>query len=327
MNCRDAQDLLIRRQDEKPAAAENRQLQEHLAVCADCRLLMSGLKKTEELFERERQANPRPGDPTELWQRVSDALGEPASALRRSVSWMRAALAGTGLALAASILVALSLWRWGVGVQRDMDGLKDDHTELQQQYEDLRAHVAASGAPLVTLAVDELERSTRLYWELADFYRLPVLWVVEGDRGVEMKLGLEPAVAPRSEAEADLLFLAVTIADKQDPDASTTVRIVTRPGRRISAELEELSVGQGHWRLECVPTAFGRDGLAVALKLEHISATAPAVLATEVTLFPGTVAKPGSLVVAGRTYTVQVVGQRAARPGAGPPTKRQGQAT
>jgi len=325
VKCHEAEDLLIRTENEKLSAADGRQLQDHLSRCSRCQWFRRGLDKVQELLERERTATPAPANVSSLWRSICSRMEKLARPPRPAPRWVRRALAGSAAIAAACALVALGLWLRSAGLQREIEGLRADNVQLSHQYEQLVSRSSRPEQRLASLGPTALTHSTRLYRELADFYRLPVLWVVEGDRGVEMKLGSEPAVAPMSEAEGDLLFLAVTIADNQDPNASTTVRIVTHPGQRISAELSELSVGQGHWRLECVPTAFGEDRLVVALKLEHIAGAAPAVLATEVTLTPGTVVEPGSVVVAGRTYTVQVFGQRAPSPRAGPATEHEGQ--
>ena len=314
MDCRDAEDLLIRRQDNQTSPAEERLLDEHLTHCSGCRQFHLGLEKTQKLLERERSAQPRPVEPSALWERVSAALTEPASPSQLRRGWMPAALAGAAAALAASVLVAVGLWRWGVGMQRDMDELRDAHAALRLRYDELQTQAVPPRPTMVSLASADLERSGRLYQKLADFYRLPVLWVAEGERGAEMKLGVDELTTDPVSAPADLLFLRVSVSDSQDPSFSTALRLVSRPGQHVSVTLDGLVSGQGRWWLECVPDVGEAGRVTVALRLRYTDGPQSAALGTQLTLAPGSAVRAGSLVVEGRLYVVEVFGQRAPIP-------------
>ena len=326
MRCEDAEDLLLRNQEKKLPGVQVRQLHQHLDGCGRCRRFEAGLTKAEELLRREAEAPLPQPDVASLWRAVWGGVGAPGAeggpATRRR-PLLRVAPA---VAVAASLLLAFGLWRWGGELRRQVSALREANTRLTQEHRQplTRSRPYRTGSPSVRLAA--LERSVRLYRELADFYRLPVHWVVEAERGVEMKLGSETAAAATARSEGTLLLVEVTILSGEEPTASTAVRIVSHPGQRVAATLPGAPGTQGTWRLECVPEAAPQGGVTVSLKLEYTDGGGPAVLATRVTLAPDVPLEVGSLRVAGRTYRVEVVARQSAMREPGPPSDREGQA-
>ena len=247
MRCDEVEDLLLLRQQEgELPEPQARQLEAHLAGCEQCRRFATGLTKLQELLKEERTRTPEPADAGSTWRAVSRRLEEPR--LQPRVLLLRSALIGSAAVAAASIVFALGLWRWGAGLRQDIDALNEANASLSEQLRRLPVRGGGhEGAVRVHLA--DLDRSTRLYRELADFYRMPVLWVVEGDRGVEMKLGSESADPSATEASDGLIYVEVTVADSLEPTTSTTARIISRTGQQVSTALEDWAPAGGRVQL------------------------------------------------------------------------------
>jgi len=308
VHCDEAEDLLIKRQDGQLPEPQAGELEAHLAGCERCRQFATGLTRLQKLLTADAADTPEPGDVDSMWEATSRRLAR--SRPQPRVLLLRGALIGSAALAAAGILLALGLWRWGAGLRQDIDALKQANTRLSEQLRQLPVQGGGHerGVP-VHLA--DLDRSTRLYRELADFYRIPVLWVVEGNRGVEMKLGSESAEPSAAEASEGLVYVEVTVTDSLKPTTSTTARIISRSGQQVSTALEDWAPAGGRWRLQCSPSVVEGGGLAVTLTLKSVNGAESAVLTTQATLPAGTSAQLGSLTVAGRLYEVRVFVQQA----------------
>ena len=324
MRCDDVEDLLLKQQDGELSEAQARELSAHLAGCGQCREFAAGLARLDRLLHAERTVTPQPGNMDGMWSSVQERLTRARPERRTLV--LRAALVGTAAVAAASIVLAFCLWWSADGLRRDADTLRRTNIALSEKLRRLPVRDGAHEGE-VRVHLTDLDRSTRLYRELADFYRMPVLWVVEGDRGVEMKLGSESGGTQTPGQTGRLLYVEVTVADSLEPTSSATTRILSRPGEQVAATLEGSGSAAGRWRLECVPSEVGREGIAVAVKLQCTNAGEPAMLATRATVPAGATAQLGSLTVAGRLHEVRVFVQQALTADAVPAARGGGGAT
>jgi hypothetical protein len=333
MRCEDAEELLLKQQDGELTHADSTALQEHLAGCERCRRFRDALRRVEGFLEAERGAPPVVRDPSALWMRVSQGLVErerTVCARSAGTRWVR----GAAMAAAAAVvigLVATSVLWWRVMTPgREVTALKRADVAQRAGERPGSPPVGAETQQVVAESVAGLEQSGRLYRELADFYRVPILWVAETEEGVEMKLASE-AVRGASAGDAEIILAVVTLRDRRVPSVRTSVRVTSRPGEHVTATLEGWPPAPGLWHLECMaaptrapasPTRAGEVDLSLAVR--YADDAGQAALTTQATVTPGAFTELGSLQASGRIYEVEVVTQRSKVTGVGTGAKAGG---
>jgi anti-sigma factor RsiW len=121
MKCKDARRLLVAQADGRPAGSQTDAVNAHLAVCAECRGLLAGLRADVALLRQVEDPPVPDGLAARVMGRVgSDAQGSP-FVLRRS-SFARLAVA------AALLLVAVGLWL-GAALGQGIFGSRDPYRD------------------------------------------------------------------------------------------------------------------------------------------------------------------------------------------------------
>jgi len=324
MRCEDAEELLLKQRDGGLSDVEARLLEEHVARCERCRRFRDALGKVDRFLEVERGAPPVVRDPFALWARVSgdlvqresehvEAEGESQAPRVLSAQWLRVNAVAAGVVAVVGLMVAYALWGRVTALRRDVTALRQ--ATVRAPAREGRGSPSAQGAETREVAAD-LEQSGQLYRELADFYRVPVLWVAETEKGVEMKLASEP-VRSASTGDAEVVLAVVTLRDTRAPSVRTAVRVTSRPGEHVTATLEGWRPAPGHWHLECVAAPTEQGEVDLGLTVRYADDAGQAALTTQATVSPGVFTELGSLQAADRIYEVEVVTQRSKVTGVG----------
>ena len=315
MRCEDAEELLLKQRASELTDAEVRSLEEHIAGCERCRRFRDALGRVEGFLEAERGAPPVVRDPSALWARVSRGLARREKVL--PTRWLRVAAVAASVVAVVGLVAAYALWDRMAALGRDLAALRQATVRLPAG--ERPGSLPAQGAEtqqVVAESVAGLEQSGQLYRELADFYRVPVLWVAETEKGVEMKLASEP-VRSASTGDAEVILAVVTLRDKRAPSVRTSVRVTSRPGEHVTATLEGWRPAPGHWHLECVAAPAAQGEVDVSLTVRYADDAGHAALTTQATVTPGVFTELGSLTASNRLYEVEVVTQRSKVTGVG----------
>jgi len=324
MRCEEAEELLLKQRDGELSDAEARLLEEHVGACERCRRFRDALGRVEGFLKAERGAPPVVRDPSALWARVSRDLaerkpdraetgGRPQTPRVLSARWLRVNAVAAGVVAVVGLMVAYALWGRATAARRDVTAR--GQAAVRAPAREGRGLPSGQGTEKKHGAAN-LEQSGELYRELADFYRVPVLWVAETDEGVEMKLASEP-VRSASTGDAEVILAVVTLRDKWAPSVRTSVRVTSRPGEHVTATLEGWRPAPGHWHLECVVVPTEQGEVDVGLTVRYADDAGQATLATQATVAPGVFTELGSLTASNRLYEVEVVTQRAKVTGVG----------
>jgi hypothetical protein len=245
--------------------------------------------------------------------------------------WLRGAAMAAAAAVVIGLMATFALWWRVTTLGRDLAAPLAANLARPSAARAPSPPGQGAQMELVAEGVAGLKQSGQLYRELADFYRVPVLWVAETEKSVQMKLASEP-MSGASVSDGEVILAVVTLTDSRVPSARTSVRVSSRPGERVTATLEGWRPAPGYWHLECVVTPTRapassprRTGdVNLSLTVQYADDAGQAALTTQATVTPGALTELGSLTASNHVYEVEVVTQRSKIPGVGTGVKAKG---